>query len=361
MRLLNINLDIFNNRIVWVDWAKFLAIFAILIVHCSSDFLMSNVIGSGNWLVAVFFESLTRWGVLVFIMVSGFLLLRKEYDLREFIFKRFKRVVLPFVLWNIVYIIVKIVFQHSLTDMGVLSVIFYFIAAFLDPTIITVQFWFVYMILGLYLVTPIISDWVRNADDLHINYFLIVWIIILLINFFNIKFLLVNYLGFFAGYLGLFVLGYYIPLKKSKGQLKYLDKPKTGIILFLIGLLGNFIGTWALSALSGQMSFVFLNLGDLTPFTLLEAIGIFAMILNFTPKIKSKLSNYIAVKVSLASFGIYLVNVLVINMMEKVGIYSGNLNSFSIILFAILTLIISYIIIIIFDEIPILKKFSGMS
>ena len=81
---MNIDENLLNKRILWVDWAKFLAIFFILIIHCSSDFLTGGIIGSSNWLITLFFESISRWGIIVFVMVSGFLLLRKEYELKEF-------------------------------------------------------------------------------------------------------------------------------------------------------------------------------------------------------------------------------------------------------------------------------------
>lgn len=358
---MNIDENLLNKRILWVDWAKFLAIFFILIIHCSSDFLTGGIIGSSNWLITLFFESISRWGIIVFVMVSGFLLLRKEYELKEFLFKRFSRVVLPFVFWNIIYIVVKLVVQNPLQGkVTAFSVIGFFINAFLDPTIVTVQFWFVYMILGLYLVTPILAKWIKNVSDLEINYLLIVWLIILLINFLNIKFLLCNYLTFFGGFLGFFILGYYLPLKNSKGELKYLNSVKSGLILFIIGFLGIFLGTWALSSLSGQLSFTFISLGDLTPFAILEAIGIYIMIMELVPKITNKKLNYMAVKFSLASFGIYLVNVLVINGLKIIGIYSTSFNAISIILYAILAFIISFIVIMIMGKIPIIKKFSGL-
>lgn len=357
---MNIDENLLNKRILWVDWAKFLAIFFILIIHCSSDFLTSGTIGSGNWFITLFFESISRWGIIVFVMVSGFLLLRKDYDLKEFISKRFTRVVLPFVFWNIIYIAVKLVVQKPIANFDVFSVVGFFVNAFLDPTIVTVQFWFVYMILGLYLVTPILAKWIRQANDLEINYLLIVWLIVLLIRFLNINFLLCDYLTFFGGFLGFFVLGYYLPLKKSRGELKYLNNVKSALILFIIGFLGIFVGTWALSSLSGQLSLVFMSLGDLTPFAILEAIGIYIMIMELTPKITNKLLNYVAIKFSLASFGIYLVNVLVINGLKIFGVYSVDLSAISIILYAILTFIISFIVIMIMGKIPIIKKFSGL-
>ena len=44
--------------------------------------------------------------------------------------------------------------------------------------------------IGLYLMTPILSRWIKNATEGEINYFLIIWLIVMVINLFISKFLL---------------------------------------------------------------------------------------------------------------------------------------------------------------------------
>ena len=50
-------------------------------------------------------------------MASGYLLLRKQQPI-EVIPKRVKRILLPFIFWLIVYAIIKIIFLHSLGQIG---------------------------------------------------------------------------------------------------------------------------------------------------------------------------------------------------------------------------------------------------
>lgn len=356
---MSIDETLLEKRILWVDWVKCLAILAILIIHTSSSYMVANV-GSTNWMIALFFESISRWGIILFIMASGFLLLRKDYDTKEFLVKRFTRVLIPFVFWNFICIAVKIAFKDPLAgNANLLTVIGYFIHGFLDPTIVTVQFWFVYMILGLYLLTPILTKWIRKATDNEILYLLGICLFFIFINTINIPFLLSDYATIFSGFVGYYVLGYFLATRKD--NYPFLNKLSVIIALFAIGVIGIFVGTYFLSVPAGEFMGNFMPMGDLTIFAAMEAIAVFMFILNYTPKIKNKIVNYAAVKISIASFGIYLANVLVINMLMTLGILSTSITAISIIVAAIGVLIISYIILIIMNKIPLLKKFSTIS
>ena len=80
-------------------------------------------------------------GVNLFIMISGYLLLDKVETVKDFFKKRFFSILPLFVVFNIVYIYF---YNHS------------FIAV---KKISAPHFWYIYMILGLYLLTP----WLRKV------------------------------------------------------------------------------------------------------------------------------------------------------------------------------------------------------
>ena len=70
--------------------------------------------------------------------------------------------------------------------------------------------------------------------------------------------------------------------------------------------------------------------------------------------------NDIAVRFSEASYGIYLVNLLIVNILEKLSIFDlQSLPIIKIIILIIITLLIGLAIIEIMDRIPVLKQFSG--
>ena len=356
----SLNSEGFKDRILWVDWVRALAIVAILVIHVSSSYLTDISYQSNFWFIATFFESLSRFGIIAFVMISGYLLMNREYELTDFLNRRLKRVLIPFILWNFIYIFFKINFQNVLGDNYTLSAVLAFIGkAFLDPTIVAIQFWFIYMIVGLYLVAPIISKWIKNSNDREVEYFLVIWLITLLLGFFSVSFLLEKYLIYFSGFIGYFILGYYLAKKESK----YLNSRLFGLILFIIGTLITFVGTVYLTYQTGQLDLTFIQLGDLTPNAFLQATGVFIIIKNtdFSSwSVKNWSLNGLIIKISLFSYGIYLLNVLVLRFFEYFGLLSVNTNPiYNIPIFVFLTLIVSLITLMILDKIPGLKYLSG--
>ena len=347
-----------NERLLWIDLLKFLAIFGVIGIHVSSTALNINPLFSSNWYQTIFFESIFRFGIILFIMALGYLLLRKQQPI-EVIPKRVKRILLPFIFWLIVYAIIKIIFLHSLgPNWQILDVFKYIFKGFLDPTIISVQFWYVYMILGLYILSPLLSRWIQNAPINEIEYALIVWVIFSIFQFFNIDSILLDYFRYFTGAIGYFILGYYLAIKD-----KHILKSKQfGLMLFIIGTLITFLGTIVLSAITNQQSLFFMRLGDITPGACLQAIGLYIIVFNTDfDRIDDKFKEWI-INISKTSYGIYLVNVLVVNLLEKVHIINfTGFAFFDIIIGIVLVTAVSYIIIKIMDKIKFLRPFTGNS
>lgn len=342
---------------MWVDWLKLLAIIGVIGVHMSSSLLSPEFLFSSKWVQGVFADSLFRFGIILFIMASGFLLLRKQQSVND-IPRRFKRIIKPFIFWLVIYAIVKVVVVKTLgPDWNLLSLLTFLLGGFLNPINVSIQFWYVYMILGLYMLSPILSRWIQNAPIREIEYFLCIWVLMSALYFFEVDTILLDYFRYFTGALGYFVLGYYLTIKKSD----LLESRKFGLALFILGSLITIIGTIALSYFTMDQSFYFIRLGDITPGACLQAVGLFIIVKNTDfSKVSDKVNNWV-VKISLATYGIYMSNILIINLLEKVHII--NLNHFtfvSILIYMVIVLIISYIVILIIDKIPFLNQFSGL-
>ena len=343
-----------KNRIYWVDWLKTIAIFAVILLHCSSKFLLPQAAFHPNWYFGVLFESCSRFGVPLFIMVSGFLILRKKQSISD-VPRRLKRVIVPFLFWLVIYVLAKFIFMfgsNNLVDFG-----FFLFGALLDPTIVSVEFWFVYMIIGLYIVSPIITTWLHNADIKEIEYSLLIWALISFVGFSNVEFLLYDYLRYFAGSIGYFILGYYLAIK----QKSCLKNRNFGWLLFAAGTLLAFFGTVCSSMAIGGQSLFFFNLGDVTPNACLQAMGLFIVISNTDFTKFPNLINKIIVYLSIGSYGVYLANVLVINLFDKIRLFDFIGTAGLIIpLEFILVVLVTNIAIRIMYKIPVLTKFSGI-
>ena len=345
-----------NKRILWVDWVKFLAILGVIGIHVCSQFLNPDILFSLTWYQAVILESTFRFAIVLFIMASGFLLLRKEQPINV-VPRRIKRVILPFVFWLVIYAIIKVVVKGSLgPTWGFVDLLSFILGGFVNPMGISVQFWYVYMMIGLYLLSPILSRWIQNAPIAEVEYILIIWVVISLVNFFGAKILLVDYLRYFTGAVGYFILGYYLTVKDSP----LLENKRFGILLFIIGSLITIIGTIGFSIITNTQSLFFIRLGDITPGACLQAVGLFILLRNINfYNIKPEINNFV-VKISKDSYGIYLVNILVINIFSKLHLMNGGrLTALIIIINIVLVLMVSEVIVNIMSKIKFLSIFSG--
>lgn len=351
-----------KQRIIYVDILKIVAIMGVIILHSAAPLTYQlNSIKLSWWWISNFFESSMRWAVPIFVMVSGMLLLdpKKEESIKIFLIKRFNRVLIPFIFWGIVYTIWNykyiIVSKQSLP---ILKIIESFITG---P--IYFHLWYIYIILGLYISTPIIRIYIKNTDIDNLKYFLIIWFITNgVFNFIQtisgIK-IGIN-LNFFLGYVGYFILGYYLHITKfNKKQINYVYF--LSLICFIVTIIGTFILTKTNDGILKETFYEYLS-----PNVILMSIGIFIFIKNFNwiKLFENRNSlfgniniNNIILEVSSLSFGIYLIHPLIM-LFINLSILPIKINAmlinplFGIPFTALLTLLISFVIL------KVLKKFS---
>ena len=99
--------SITDNRMVWLDVIRCVAMLMVIGVHCIDPFYISptmRVIPEyTHW--AAIYGSLLRPSVPLFVMMTGLLLLpvRQEQPLGTFYKKRIFRVLFPFLIWSVLY------------------------------------------------------------------------------------------------------------------------------------------------------------------------------------------------------------------------------------------------------------------
>lgn len=186
------------------------------IIACAMVVLMHSPIPTenANGLLLSSLSYFTAPCIGLFFMVSGALLLpppqkNRKHEAMPFLKKRFKRVLLPTLVWALLYIIVKL-YDDNLTT-----------AEFLK-SVLSIPFsaqghgvlWFMYTLLGLYLITPILHAWLQNAKEREIRFYLSLWLIAMcypiLKIFVDINDTPTGILYYFSGYIGYYVLGYWM-------------------------------------------------------------------------------------------------------------------------------------------------------
>ena len=99
-----------NPRIVWVDWMRVAACFMVILVHSTEPFYLggdgAQILTSSDAYWASFFDSFVRSCVPLFIIASSYLLFPLRHEAGEFVRRRAVRVLVPFVVWTLVYALV---------------------------------------------------------------------------------------------------------------------------------------------------------------------------------------------------------------------------------------------------------------
>ena len=162
-----------ENRVVWVDWMRVAACFMVILVHATEPFYLG---GEGSLILtkmdafwASLFDSMVRACVPIFIVASSYLQFPLHYSSGEFFRRRAVRVLVPFMLWSSVYALAwgdpSQNFQNLLFN-------FNYSAGHL---------WFVYMLIGVYLLMPLLSPWAERVGKRELQAYLIIWGFTLLI------------------------------------------------------------------------------------------------------------------------------------------------------------------------------------
>lgn len=76
---LNVNMN--KERIVFIDWLRVVAIVAVIVLHVADDYPSTIDPNCIEYQTLNFFNGIVRWGVPVFVMISGSLFLSMNYDM----------------------------------------------------------------------------------------------------------------------------------------------------------------------------------------------------------------------------------------------------------------------------------------
>ena len=194
-----------KEREYWIDLVRSFACICVLMTHSP---IPSTV--SGRMFIPVCNFIAVGGASILFFMISGALVLYRRQEFFTFIKKRISRIVLPMVIWTIISLSVACLEgKMTWTDMADKIWLIPF-----APQVGT--YWFIYVIFGIYLLTPILSTWLINTNRREVEMMLLLWGCSLVFPFFPFEFVSRmkafdgGYFYYFYGYLGFAVLGYYL-------------------------------------------------------------------------------------------------------------------------------------------------------
>lgn len=241
-----------QKRLIWVDVLRSFACICVLFCHSPGKYEGQG----GQFLLAPNNYLMMAWGVSIFFMLSGALLFSQEQKLVPFYKKRLSRITMPIVIWSIIYILFDKLFITSNDDKSIIHKIL--LIPFYQQTGLL---WFMYALIGIYLISPIISVWLRTISKKELEIILILWVTTLLLPYLELldKDIMKiigreGILNFFFGFVGYALWGYYLKtyIRINLFSFKYVSLVITS---FIFPLIIYFTQLLPISVLSSSQSF----------------------------------------------------------------------------------------------------------
>lgn len=311
-----------------LDIVRIVACLMVVLMHSPMPNMdLSGIIAVGNTMI-------TMPCIGLFFIVSGYLLLPVKTSMKDFLTKRLGKVVWPTLVFTLFYIIV-----NTICDGGDIKSILKQIASIPFGAQGNGVLWFMYTLMGLYLIAPIITPFIEKATRKELEFIIGLWAITLLWPYLMIV-LSVNtgidsILHSFSGYAGYFILGFYLK--------KYPIRINTFAALLLIVMpFFLYIGFKKMGIELGfEEGFSYLSL----PIALMT-LSVFLLLQKYvrTNKLSLTVRNVIS-DFSNCSFGIYLLHIFVMRrIIWNMDIIRFTPPSRAIILIFFLTTIITWAI-----------------
>ena len=223
-----------KNRIIYLDLLRIFAIISVVLFHVIKHNWNVLDVNSNDWFIYNIFYPILKWNVPIFVMISGALFLNKKQDIKILYKKNILRILSIFIIWSLIYAIYTFINDGNLNE----AVQTFFKGYY--------HLWFLYLIIGLYILVPILRKIIENENIT--KYFLILsgiftFIVPMIITV--IKIISINAgetaqsivdnlnINMFIGYTFYFVLGYYLNnIKINKKTIRYVSI--VGIIIFYL-------------------------------------------------------------------------------------------------------------------------------
>lgn len=198
-----------GERIIGYDIMRIVAATMVCVIHSNVYFLL-NAGHTWHWLMIMLMTALCVVSVPIFFMVSGAgNLVKDDVISTSQLFKvKIPKIFIPFAVWSIIYVIARIAMGKIEADAHA------FVSLLWEPAYY--QFWFMYSLLGMYLLLPVFQYMIIQMDKRLSQYVIVFWIVSSLVLPMLVRYIpgfkLSSHfnLVFLEGYWGYFFLGGYL-------------------------------------------------------------------------------------------------------------------------------------------------------
>ncbi|MFK8259824.1 acyltransferase [Erwinia sp. AnSW2-5] len=302
------------------------------------------------WSVAVMYEALGRISFPLFLLIAGYISLNKKESLLSTLKTRVLDLLLPLIAWTVIYFIYDRTINESNTAFSLLDLL---------STPAYGHLWFIYTLILLYLVTPLLNTFIQNGSQKRINYIIAVWFalasVYMLFDNFKVT-VLENQVAPTPSNIDMVVYlsGFYI-IGGVVRRYKLSPKVTIASIIFILSAVLTAVMGYSLSKSIGQPNDIFLFYSAPTIVTL--ALACFFMLLN-APLQFSRRVNLAIRNLAKLSVGVYFVHMLVLETLMR--LYPISFDNYSAIVtipaVALVSYLLSVLLISLINCVPGLKR-----
>jgi len=294
-------------------------------------------------------------------MLSGALLLqpsKSNETIRVFLRKRANRIGLAYAFWSAVYLAWGFyVTQIPVTLYNVIQGIV--IGLFTGPWY---HFWFIYLIVGLYLVTPILRAVIAFKRQNILKYLIVLWAIaVAVVPFLQLitGYTLNGSVFVFGGWIGYFVLGTYLQKIRLRSSILY--------GLFFLGLIWTMSSTWVMHFLFPYLEQDYFFFDYLTANVIVASVALFMILSKFKadwPGSNHPRASRVVHAISCNTLPIFLFHVIILESLQR-GYFGFKLTLttmnpvIGVPLITAVTFFITLGLVLLMKKIPVLKKLIG--
>ncbi|MEZ9510824.1 acyltransferase [Vibrio breoganii] len=302
-----------RQRVLFFDLARCVAAIAVIAIHVLAPYRHQyGVIPFDEWFTAISINSISRWAVPVFILISGALMLsdRRPFDFQYYVKRRLGKVLVPFIIWSIFYAYLSGWSASGFDANNAQKVLF----EGLDHATYY-HLGFFYYFIPLYFVIPFLQIFVRRYDDKALYALTGLWLFTTALFLFRIDGVWSSQMWLYSGLLPLgYILYQKIPLTKTNVS-----------IFVLLGVAAFAATIYEVVHLSMEadkyafgrwLSYKTLN-------TVLAASMVF-MVCRYFGEGLSAGANKVVGFISTHSLGIYILHPIFLWPMKEFGWYQGH-------------------------------------
>ena len=335
-----------KERVWYCDWLRFVGILSVILIHILAWFRDYYLhINYKYYFVMSLFDSFTRMGVPIFLMLTGIFMFSSKNNInyKEFIkSKVIVKLVIPFVIISFVYYL----YWCGITNNDI-SIIQFIIKLSNDE--IKYHFWFMYEIILIYMMIPFLKVFINNVSRRDL-FSLIILIFIFGNGLFTVNLYTSRYdIAMFNSikfpdiviYINYLFVGYYL--------YKYDIKVRDRKIIYILGVISILLIPVAdMFFIEGKMNDMMFCPRSIFPF--IPSVGLFLFFKYNYDKVKIfKRFEYIIGRGSSLIFYVYMIHVLVMEIVQRI-IFSKFIpdkfieSIFLIIVIFLITVLFSYLL-----------------